>query len=172
MGRARTAEIGLLGVAALIALLIPAGSAVAVPSGALTTVAVPGLPAGTSSVLANLAMVDAGSPGYITADRCSTLTPGPQAKANGNYASGSTAVANLSVVPVDPDGRFCIYNQSPVQLVADLQGAFAPASSGGDVFVPTASARLLDTRLLASTRPTAGRGSSWRTSTGSWTRCC
>ena len=91
-----------------------------VAAGSITPV-VPGLPAEASSILTNLTMVDGSAPGYITADKCSLLSAAPQSKSNGNHAVVA-AIANLSVVPLDPDGRFCIYNQQPVDLVADVQG--------------------------------------------------
>lgn len=111
-----------------------AGQIVAVDSGA---------PAGTQAVLVNLAMVEAVSPGYITADACSRLQAGPQTKASGNHGIGG-AVSNLAVVPVDADGRFCIYTQVPIHLVADVQGAFGPSGPLAlDLAPPT---RRIDTR--------------------------
>ncbi len=104
-------------------------------------------------MLTNLTMVDGSAPGYITADKCSLLSPEPQSKSNGNHAVVA-AIANLSVVPLDPDGRFCIYNQQPVNLVADVQGFFAPPSAGGLVFTSATPTRLLDTRN-APMRPSA-----------------
>jgi hypothetical protein len=115
-----------------------------VPAGT-TTPASSGVPATASAVLVNVAMTDATGPGYITADKCTALTPGPQTKSNGNYVAGA-AISNLSVVPVDADGRFCIYNLTPVHLVADVQGFFAPPAPGGQQFTQTAPARKLDTR--------------------------
>jgi hypothetical protein len=123
-----------------------------VAAGSITP-AIPGVPDGASSVLANLTMVDGAAPGYITAERCSALVPGPQSQSNGNH-DVSAAIANLSVVPLDPDGRFCIYNQQPVNLVADVQGYFAPPAAGGQVFTSTIPTRLLDTRKFP-LRPSA-----------------
>jgi hypothetical protein len=99
-------------------------------------------PAGTAAVLVNLTMVNGSMPGYITADRCSALSPGVQTKSSGNHDQGGVT-ANLGVVPVDADGTFCIYTQRAVDLVVDLQGAFAP---GGNGFTPMTSTRVLDTR--------------------------
>lgn len=123
-----------------------------VAAGSITPV-VPGLPPGASSVLTNLTMVDGSAPGYITADKCSVLSAEPQSNSNGNHAVVA-AIANLSVVPLDPDGRFCIFNQQPVDLVADVQGFFAPPSAGGLVFTSATPTRLLDTRN-APMRPSA-----------------
>ena len=56
---------------------------------------------------------------------------GPQTKASGNHVT-FVAISNLSVVPVDADGSFCVYNQTSVHIVVDLQGLFsdrAPSSS-------------------------------------------
>ncbi|MCU1360738.1 MAG: hypothetical protein JWN99_2027 [Ilumatobacteraceae bacterium] len=121
---------------AAIAAPLPAGdSVVRVQTGA---------PGGAKAVLANITMVDATMAGYVTADRCSTLITGPQAWSSGNHLIGA-AVANLSVVPIDADGAFCIYRQRPVQLTVDVQGSFAagPAGSGITVEQPR---RVLDTR--------------------------
>src|SRR5690242_12136406 len=85
----------------------------AVPAGAITPVA-SGVPAGATAALANLTMVGGTGAGYVTADRCSALQPGEQRFSNGNFGVRS-AVANLSVVPVDADGRFCIVDSAEVQ---------------------------------------------------------
>jgi hypothetical protein len=113
-----------------------------------------GLPMSRNAALVNLTMVDGAGPGYLTADRCSTLSKGPQPFSNANH-SGSGAVANLAVVPLDTDSRFCIYNQSRVQLVADVLGSFGPPAAGGLLFAPTVSSRLLDTRVQPSPRVTS-----------------
>ena len=82
-----------------------------------------GAPAGASAVLVNLTMTGSSTPGYITVDRCSTMVAGPQSKSNGNFAPGPD-IANSSVVPIDANGDFCIYNEQPVHLLADLQGSY------------------------------------------------
>ncbi|MCU1365962.1 MAG: hypothetical protein JWN39_1601 [Ilumatobacteraceae bacterium] len=112
---------------------------------------VTGAPAGTAAVLANITMVDGAEPGYVTADRCSTLQPGAQTRSNGNFVR-DLAVSNLSVVPVDADGAFCIYNQHAVDLTVDVQGAFSP--TGTQHFFPVTSVRVLDTRPPAPSVPT------------------
>jgi len=114
-----------------------------------------GLPPTATSALANLTMVDGAGWGYITADKCSALTAGPQTKSTGNHGQFG-ANANLAVVPVDPDARFCVYNSTRVQLAVDIQGYFAPPTAGGLLFVPATPRRLIDTRLPPLTRPTAG----------------
>lgn len=130
------------------------GPAVAVPPGTVTTIDVADLPPDATAVFANVAMADATAEGYVTADRCSALTAGPQARASGNHGAGGPPVSNLAVVPVDPaagesPAQFCVYNQSPVELVVDLQAAVTPT---GDRLVPVTPRRVLDTRSVAALR--------------------
>jgi hypothetical protein len=99
--------------------------------------------AGAAAVLANLVLVEPGVDGYATAGPCSTLVAGPQRTANINAAPGEVA-ANLAVVPVDPDGSFCVYTSVTSHLVVDLQGVFA---AGADLrLTVVAPRRALDTR--------------------------
>jgi alpha-tubulin suppressor-like RCC1 family protein len=106
---------------------------------------------GTGAALVNLTMTEATRAGYVTADRCSALTAGPQTKSNGNYTPGAS-IANLAVVSFDGDGTVCIVNEQPVNLLVDIQGVFT--TTGSDVFSPVGPTRLLDTR--AGTKPAAG----------------
>src|SRR5829696_6537430 len=92
----------------------------AIDAGSITPVQT-SIASGATAVLANLTMTNGRSSGYITAGRCSTLQAGPQPSSTGNFDANQT-VANLAVVPVDTDGRFCILNQSRVELLADVQG--------------------------------------------------
>jgi len=102
-----------------------------------------GLVSGESSALVNLTMTQAREEGYVTADKCSALVAGEQSFSNGNFRFWSDA-ANLAVVPVDPDGSFCIYTSAPVDLVVDLQGSFGP--TGRTAFDLVSPRRVLDTR--------------------------
>jgi hypothetical protein len=108
-----------------------------------------GAPAGTQAVLVNLTMTEAAAPGYLTADRCSTLEEREQQRSNANYVAGQN-IANLSVVPVDTDGSFCVYTSTSVHVASDLQGVFSPG--GALSFTPVSTARF-DTR--SSGRPAA-----------------
>ena len=112
------------------------------PSG--TIVRVQG-PAGASAALVNLTLTDAAAPGYITADKCSSMAAGPQTKSNGNATVGRVS-ANVAVVPLDPDGSFCVYLQQPTHLVVDLQGTFSAA--GTLRFTPITPVRRHDSREL------------------------
>jgi len=102
-----------------------------------------GLPAGEVSALVNLTMTGAETMGCITADRCSNMVRGEQSKSNGNF-EGNTEVANLAVVPLDPDGSFCIYSSGSWDVIVDLQGVFSTGGSLG--FTPVVPRRIADTR--------------------------
>ena len=116
----------------------PASSITRVNTGAAT---------GSRAALVNLTMTGASNFGYITADKCSNLQSGPQSRSNGNFRP-KTDVSNLSVVPLDTDGSFCIYTEQAVDLIVDVQGIFSP--TGTLRFTPTNPSRVLDTRTWSS----------------------
>jgi hypothetical protein len=129
-------------------------------AGAITEVST-GAPGGTEAVLVNLTMTEANAAGYITADRCSALRADTNADkqfSNGNYVVGQN-IANLAVVRIDTDGKFCIFTKTPVNVIADVQGRFAPS---GTMKFALSSSNRFDTRGGA--RP--GSGSTTRVPTG------
>ena len=106
-----------------------------------------GAATGSRAALVNLTMTGASNFGYITADKCSNLQSGPQSRSNGNFRPEAD-VSNLSVVPLDTDGSFCIYSEQAVDLIVDVQGLFSP--TGPLRFTPTNPSRVLDTRTWSS----------------------
>ena len=116
----------------------PASSITRVNTGAVSS---------SRAALVNLTMTGASSFGYITADKCSSLQSGPQSRSNGNFRPQAD-VSNLSVVPLDSDGSFCIYAEQAVDLIVDVQGIFSP--TGTLRFTPTNPSRVLDTRTWSS----------------------
>jgi len=106
-----------------------------------------GAATGSRAALVNLTMTGASNFGYITADKCSNLQSGPQSRSNGNFRPEAD-VSNLSVVPLDTDGSFCIYSEQAVDLIVDVQGLFSP--TGPLRFTPTNPSRVLDTRTWGS----------------------
>jgi hypothetical protein len=125
------------------------------PSANRVTRITTGAPAGAGAALVNLVMVGADREGYITAGPCDRITPGPQAYSSGNHVA-ATAVSNLSVVRLGADGSFCIYNESAVHLVVDLQGLFVPPSDTTLGFEPATNRRLIDTRTAGAPALPAG----------------
>ncbi|MCU1394286.1 MAG: hypothetical protein JWM34_2714 [Ilumatobacteraceae bacterium] len=80
-----------------------------------------GVPAsGVGAVSLNLTAVGPVAAGYVTVYPCGTR---PTASSL-NAAAGQT-VANAVITPVSADGSICIYAQSNVDLVADVNGWFA-----------------------------------------------
>jgi len=106
-----------------------------------------GAASGSRAALVNLTMTGATQFGYITADKCSSLQSGPQSRSNGNFRPQAD-VSNLSAVPLDSDGSFCIYAEQAVDLVVDVQGLFSP--TGTLRFTPTNPSRVMDTRTWRS----------------------
>jgi hypothetical protein len=106
------------------------------------------LPANAVAALANLTVTEPAEAGYLTADACSTLAPGPQTHSNANFGAAQTR-ANLAVVPVEAGAggpQFCTYATTQTQTVVDVQGYFAPASPTGLGYTAVPTQRLIDTR--------------------------
>ena len=122
----------------------PAGTRVVVETGA---------PQGATAALVNIATVDAASDGYITAEDCAARS-GLRAWANGTVRPGR-ATSSATVVPLDADGRFCIYQSTRVHTVVDVQGWFAPSAAApdGNLFTPVRGQRVVDTRVQATCSP-------------------
>lgn len=101
------------------------------------------------ATLTNITVSNPAMPGYLTADSCAGLVPGPQTRSSLNFSVGDTAVTNLAVVPTastEMGAQFCTYSPRQVQETIDVNGFFAPASQGGLGFAATTPARVLDTR--------------------------
>ena len=106
------------------------------------------LPSTAVAALANLTVTEPAEAGYMTADTCSALAPGPQTHSNANFGAGQT-LANLAVVPVEAGAsgpQFCTYATTQTQTIVDVQGYFAPVSPTGWGYTATATQRLMDTR--------------------------
>jgi DNA-binding beta-propeller fold protein YncE len=58
----------------------------------------------------------------------------------------ATIVANAAIVPAGTGGGIATYPSGNTQLVADIDGYFAPAGTGGLSLYPTAPCRVVDTR--------------------------
>jgi hypothetical protein len=101
------------------------------------------------AALANLTATEATAPGYLTADTCPSMAPGPQTHANVNYTDQELSVTNLAVVPVTPvpgGVQFCTFVNQPTHQVVDVLGYFGAASQGGLGYTATSQVRVLDTR--------------------------
>jgi peptidoglycan hydrolase-like protein with peptidoglycan-binding domain len=108
-------------------------------------------PAAISPVaaLTNITAIDPSMPGYVTADACANLTPGPQTRSNLNFTVGETIRTNMAVVPVaatDQGAQFCTYSPRQIQEVVDVTGYFNSPAQGGLAYTPAGPTRLVDTR--------------------------
>jgi len=106
-----------------------------------------GVPAtGVSSVLVNIAGVDATQPGFITAYAAGSPRPGTS---NVNLQAIGSTSSNLAIVPVGTDGKITVYSQQGAHLVVDVAGYYSDATGKGGysgLFVAVSPSRVLDTR--------------------------
>jgi hypothetical protein len=116
--------------------------------GGTEVAAVLAAPVDAIASVANITIVTPITAGYLTADTCSALGPGPHSHSNVNFGAGDV-VANLTLSPTlnTTDGeQFCTFSPRTTNEVIDVQGFFAPAAAGGLGYNSQAPLRLLDTR--------------------------
>ena len=117
------------------------------PQGA-EVVNVAAAPVDAVATVANLTVTRPVGGGYLTADTCASLTPGPQSRSNVNFAGGDT-VANLAVVPstaTDQGAQFCTYSPNLLHEVIDVRGFFGPVAQGGLGYTALTPSRVVDSR--------------------------
>lgn len=100
-------------------------------------------PEGAAAVLINLTTIAATNGGYATADGCATLLASPAGTSNVNAVTGS-AVSNTAIVPVDPDGTYCVRVSSTMHIAVDLMGTFS--NVGSQRYLPITPVRVHDSR--------------------------
>ncbi len=134
--------------AALFANIIRAGvdgAATAVPDGSTTRIRVPGGEAATAAAI-NIATTDPRTVGFLTAHSCGEV---PVVSMH-NHRRDET-VAHSSIVPLDPNGDFCVTTRVSTNLVVDVTGLFG---RDGD-FTSVEPTRWIDTRLRRGRAPVA-----------------
>ncbi|MCU1400734.1 MAG: hypothetical protein JWN62_3843, partial [Acidimicrobiales bacterium] len=111
------------------------------------------VPAGATAISANFTAVLATLPGFDSVYGCDTTVPNVSTV---NF-DAAAIVANAAIVPLDANGGVCVFSNTAVDLVVDINGFVAPASSGR--LVPTDPRRVMDTRTDGgtSTRLAAGQ---------------
>jgi SpoIID/LytB domain protein len=95
---------------------------------------------GATAASVNVTSVAARSNGFVTAYRCGQERPTTSVL----QSVSSATVGGASIVPLDSQGRVCIYTHSVADLVVDLTGVFLPA--GGARFTPVSPTRRFDSR--------------------------
>ena len=117
-----------------------------VPAAGTRTVVRTDAPAAATAALVNITATGAPAPGYVSTEACG---PAPANRTSVTNARPGRAVAATTVVSLDGDGRFCLYQSAAMHLVVDVQGYFAPSAStpGTNLLTPIAPRRTLDTAL-------------------------
>jgi hypothetical protein len=103
-----------------------------------------GMPAaGVSAVVLNVTVTDPSAAGFLTVFPTGAGTP---LASNLNFSAGQT-VPNRVIVGVGTSGQVSIFNAlDSADVIADVGGYFTDSSASGQLFIPLAPLRLLDTR--------------------------
>ncbi|MGZ4738965.1 MAG: SGNH/GDSL hydrolase family protein [Ilumatobacteraceae bacterium] len=98
-------------------------------------------PPGAAAVAATLTVTGGKTAGFLSAFPCSGTIP---KVSNVDWEPGET-IAGAAFVPVAADGTFCVFTNSPTDVIVDITGVFSAASTLH--FTPVAPTRMLDTRI-------------------------
>lgn len=124
-------------------------------AGAIVDVAIPPQATAVTAVAVSIVSVDSVAANYVQA--LPTLMGQLGAFANLNVATPGQVKPNFAIVPVGANGAISVYLPTGGNVVVDLMGYFAPATTPGPAagrFIATSPGRVLDTRSGA--RPAAG----------------
>ena len=97
-------------------------------------------PPGAAAVAATLTVTEGSTAGFLAAYPCSGSVP---VVSNVNWQAGET-VAGAVFVPVAADGTFCVFTNTPADVIVDVTGVFSDSSTLR--FTPVAPTRMVDTR--------------------------
>ena len=101
-------------------------------------------PEGAVAALINLTATEGTSAGYLTLEDCAARS-GARSTSALTYATGQS-VASMAIVPITPDGTFCVYRSSAVHSIVDV-AAYLGDEGEQLWFEPSAPTRLTDTRV-------------------------
>ncbi len=99
------------------------------------------VPAGAEAVAATLTVTGGNDAGFLTAFPCSGTIP---VASNVNWQRGET-VAGAVFVPVAANDTFCVFTNSPVDVIVDITGVFNATNTLR--FTPVTPTRMVDTRV-------------------------
>ncbi len=106
-----------------------------------------GIPSNASAYSFNFTVLPP-TPGYL-----GLLTTWPVGPAQPNASTlnsyNGTVVANAAIVPAGTSGAVNVYVSDKTDVLFDVDGYFAPQSTGGLNFYPVGPCRIADTRLAA-----------------------
>ncbi len=106
----------------------------------------PGAPEGATAALVNLTATSVHSSGFFSLESCASRLPGDPETSNVNFVTGQD-VANLAIIPLDTDGRFCLYHSSQAHGVIDVIAFLSPLADYSNLkMIPRPPTRIVDTR--------------------------
>ena len=108
------------------------------------------VPDGTTAVMVNLTATEAAGAGFLTTEDCEPRE-GDRTTSALTFAAGDSR-AVMAVVPVDAEGRFCVYRSTDVHSIVDVLG-YIGADGEPLWFDPSVPTRLTDTRTDGNCRP-------------------
>ena len=100
----------------------------------------PHVPADSTAVVVNVTAVNPTMNGYLTAYPCGADRP----LASIVPVVAARIVPGTAVVPLNADGRFCVFASTTTELVIDLSGVYE--TGAGQPFEPIAAQRRFDSR--------------------------
>ena len=100
-------------------------------------------PLDAQAVSATLTVTGGKTPGFLSAYPCSGTPP---TVSNVNWQPGET-VAGAVFVPAAADHTFCVFTNSPVDVIVDVTGVFDITATSQLRFTPVTPTRMLDTRI-------------------------
>ncbi len=108
------------------------------------TLALTGVPPGSSAVVLNMTVDASADGGFVTIYPTGVTRP---LASSINVDGPGQTIANLVTVPIGTGNSVDIFSQMSTDLIADVQGYYTPAASAqAGLFVPLNPTRLLDTR--------------------------
>jgi Cysteine-rich secretory protein family len=99
-----------------------------------------GVPGGAAAMSGNFTVVGTPAAGFLTVWNCSATRP---TVSTVNYLAADVA-PNASTVPLDASGGVCVYSNTSIDLVIDVNGYYSATSATR--FTPITPVRLMDTR--------------------------
>ncbi|MGB0115085.1 MAG: hypothetical protein WBP59_17830 [Ilumatobacteraceae bacterium] len=138
LGPAGTTRLTSIGPDRVMDTRIGLGGSTRLGAGATAQLSFAGLPAGTTAVALNVAVVNPALEGYVTVYPCASTRP---FTATINHAAGDIR-PNNTIVGLS-SGRVCIFSLAAADIVVDLTGYFG---ASGLSYVPSSPDRVLDTR--------------------------
>ena len=104
-----------------------------------------GVPSGASAYSLNVTVVPHGQLGYLTA----WPTGYPQPLVSTLDSLDGTVLANAAIVPAGTNGAVSFFAANTTDVIADINGYFAPSGTGGLNFYTVTPCRVVDTRNAA-----------------------